>query len=316
MKIVVTGALGHIGSRLLRDLPFSFPGCEILMIDNMMTQRYCSLFNLPKKGKYTFIEKDVRNVDLAKMLQKEDVLVHLAAITDAASSFGREKELEDNNYKGLQHVAKAVAKKKARLIHLSSTSVYGTQKNEVDESCQENELKPQSPYAHFKLMEEKWLKKYRKKTGLRYLTLRFGTIFGVSPGMRFHTAVNKFCWQAAMNQPVTIWKTALHQKRAYLDLDDAVKCIIFVIQKDFFRAKTYNVLTGNYTVADIIRQIQKHMKNFKIVFVRHKIMNQFSYIVDNARIRKEGFAVKGDLHAGIANTIKLILKANQSTKEK
>ena len=281
-----------------------------------MTQRYCSLFNLPKKGKYTFIEKDVRNVDLAKMLQKEDVLVHLAAITDAASSFGREKEFEDNNYKGLQHVAKAVAKKKARLIHLSSTSVYGTQKNEVDESCPENELKPQSPYAHFKLMEEKWLKKYRGKTGLRYLTLRFGTIFGVSPGMRFHTAVNKFCWQAAMNQPVTIWKTALHQKRPYLDLEDAVKCIIFVIQKDFFRAKTYNVLTGNYTVADIIRQIQKHMKNFKIVFVRNKIMNQFSYIVDNARIRKEGFAVKGDLHAGIANTIKLILKANQSTKEK
>jgi hypothetical protein len=58
------------------------------------------------------------------------------------------------------------------------------------------------------------------------------------------------------------------------------------------------------------------MKNFKTVFVKHKIMNQFSYIVDNTRIRKEGFAVKGDLHSGITETIKLILKASQSTKEK
>jgi len=49
--------------------------------------------------------------------------------------------------------------------------------------------------------------------------------------------------------------------------------------------------------------------------VKHKIMNQLSYIVDNARIIKEGFAIQGDLHAGITNTIQLILKANQSTKE-
>ena len=56
MKIVVAGALGHIGSRLVRDLPFSFPGSEIVMVDNMMTQRYCSLFNLPKEGSYRFIE--------------------------------------------------------------------------------------------------------------------------------------------------------------------------------------------------------------------------------------------------------------------
>ena len=48
MKIIVTGALGHIGSCLIRDLPFSFPGSEIAMVDNMMAQHYCSLFNLPR----------------------------------------------------------------------------------------------------------------------------------------------------------------------------------------------------------------------------------------------------------------------------
>ncbi|MCP4185049.1 MAG: SDR family NAD-dependent epimerase/dehydratase, partial [Hyphomicrobiales bacterium] len=50
MKIVVTGALGHIGSRLARQIPATFPGAEIVLIDNMATQRYCSLFNLPDEA--------------------------------------------------------------------------------------------------------------------------------------------------------------------------------------------------------------------------------------------------------------------------
>ena len=49
MKIVVTGALGHIGSKLIRELSTSFEDFEIHMIDNLLTQRYTSLFNLPNK---------------------------------------------------------------------------------------------------------------------------------------------------------------------------------------------------------------------------------------------------------------------------
>ena len=49
MKIVVTGALGHIGSALIRALPNRFAGAEIVMIDNMATLRYPSLFDLPAR---------------------------------------------------------------------------------------------------------------------------------------------------------------------------------------------------------------------------------------------------------------------------
>ena len=55
MKIVVTGALGHIGSRLIRELPARFPDAKIVMLDNLLTQRYCSLFNLPATGQYRFL---------------------------------------------------------------------------------------------------------------------------------------------------------------------------------------------------------------------------------------------------------------------
>ena len=58
MKIVVTGALGHIGSCLIRELPVAFPGSKILMVDNLLTQRYCSLFNLPSEGSFRFVEEN------------------------------------------------------------------------------------------------------------------------------------------------------------------------------------------------------------------------------------------------------------------
>lgn len=282
------------------------------MIDNLMTQRYCSLFNLPKKGKYTFIKKDVRNVDLTKMLRKEDVLVHLASITDAASSFGREKDLENNNFKSLQHVAKAVAKKKARLIHLSSTSVYGTLKDMIDESCHENDLKPQSPYAHFKLMEEKWLKKYQTKTKLKYLTLRLGTIFGVTPGMRFHTAVNKFCFQAVMGNPLTIWKTALNQRRPYLDVCDAVKVIVFVVKKDIFCGETFNVVTQNTSVREIIKILRKNVYDLKIKFENNQIMNKYSFDVSCKKIKQLGFKFSGNQEAAIRSTVALLKRTNST----
>ena len=63
-KIVITGALGHIGSYVIRDMAYKFPGAQILMIDNMMTQRFASLFNLPAISNYQFIEGDVTCMDL------------------------------------------------------------------------------------------------------------------------------------------------------------------------------------------------------------------------------------------------------------
>ena len=83
MKIVVTGAIGHIGSYLIRDLAIQFPTADIVMIDNMMTQRYSTLFNLPKGHKFKFIEADVLNYDFSNILNNNDVLFNCAPILSA-----------------------------------------------------------------------------------------------------------------------------------------------------------------------------------------------------------------------------------------
>ena len=127
MKVVVTGALGHIGSKLIRELPNQFENCEVVMIDNMLCQRYCSLFILPSNAKYSFHEKDVLKDDLADLIDGADVVIHLAAITNAAGSFNKQEEVEEVNYKGTIKVAEVCLEKNVPLINLSTTSVYGTQ---------------------------------------------------------------------------------------------------------------------------------------------------------------------------------------------
>jgi len=315
MKIIITGALGHIGSRLIRQIPTAFPNAEIVLIDNMVTQRYCSLFNLPAEGTYRFIEADVIDMDLNAIVDCGDVVVQLAALTDAAGSFNNKEQVENVNYNATVKVAQACAAAGCAMIHVSSTSVYGTQKEVVDERCGEDELQPQSPYAQAKLKEERFLQSMGASGELRFVTCRFGTICGISEGMRFHTAVNKFCFQAVMAQPLTVWRTALHQKRPYLTLDDAIKALTFIIKHDLFDRNIYNVLTANLTVNDIITFIKQYVPQCEIEYVDTKIMNQLSYEVLNQRFVDKGFDYAGSVEKSIKETIGLLRTSHNSRHE-
>jgi nucleoside-diphosphate-sugar epimerase len=314
MKIIVTGALGHIGSYVVRDLASQFPEAEIVMIDNMMTQRFPSLFNLPVNGKYRFIEADVTRMDLLPLLDNAYVVIHLAAITDAAGSFGNAAQLEANNYTGTMKVAQACSETDTRMIALSSTSVYGTQNEVVAEDCLPEELNPQSPYATTKLKEEELISMLCKEKKLKAISCRFGTIYGTSPGMRFHTAVNKFCWQAAMGQPITVWRTAYDQKRPYLDLFDASRAFSFIIRNDLFDGRIYNVLTQNATVRQIVEIIREFVPQLEVKFVDNEIMNQLSYEVSCERFLSKGFIFTGDLRRGVGETIGLLRNTNIKAK--
>lgn len=313
MKIVVTGALGHIGSRLIRELPQMFPEAEIILLDNFATQRYCSLFNLPATGRFRFLEEDVLTADLNSIFKGATVVVHLAAITDATNSFQIKDKVEEVNFIGTEKVAKACQNVGCCLVFPSTTSVYGSQADEVDEDCPISDLKPQSPYAEAKLKSEQLLKNMMDQNGLNVVICRFGTIFGTSVGMRFHTAINKFCWQAVMGQPLTVWKTALHQHRPYLDLTDCVESIKFIIKKNLYNGHIYNVVTTNESIDSIVNLISNYVPDISVEYVSSKIMNQLSYHVLNKRFSYLGFKVQGDLNQGIRETIDWLKAANQRT---
>lgn len=302
MRILVTGALGHIGSRFIREVT---PGLcdEMVLIDDLSTQRYGSLFGLPKDRRTRFFEEDILKADLVKHLKGIDAVIHLAAITNAEASVSMAEQVEMTNFEGTARVARACAESGCRMIFLSTTSVYGVQDGEVDEDCPPGQLKPQSPYAESKLKAEKCLGELARSAGLRFVTCRFGTIFGTSPGMRFHTAVNKFVWQACLGKPLTVWSAAKNQKRPYLDLKDAVRAFEFILKKDLFDGRVYNVVTLNTSVEKIVQTVSQFVPDVRVEYVDSKIMNQLSYVVSNRRFRDAGFEFQGDLEAGIRETV-------------
>ena len=302
MKILITGALGHIGSYVAENIYKIKKVKETILIDNLQSNGASSLYNLNKKSKLSFYIRDLNNKKSLNDFKNIDYLIHCASMTNAEKSFEREKEMTQNNLNCLKTVINFCKSQKVKLIHISSTSVYGKQTDLVDETCEKKYLKPQSPYAKIKLIEENLLKKEKK---LKYTTFRFGTIAGVSKGIRFHTAVNKFCFNAALNKNITVYKTALHQYRPYLSLSDAFKVFKFCIEKNFFKNDIYNALSGNFTVNQILKKIKKFKRKIKITFVKSEIMNQLSYHVNNAKLNNAGLKLNANLEKDIENTLNL-----------
>jgi len=313
-KILITGPLGHIGSKLIHNLK---PGDyeEVVMIDNLSTQRYSSLFNLPKGVRYSFYEENILEADLHSLFRNIDKVIHFAAITDATSSFEKRDEVEEVNYLGTKKVVEACIAEGCKLIFPSTTSVYGIQKELVDEDCEKSELKPQSPYAETKLKSEEFISRMASKGKIEASIIRLGTIFGTSIGMRFHTAINKFCWQAVLGQPLTIWRTALGQKRPYLGIYDAVNCIDFFLKKELFDGGIYNAVTSNYTVKQVIDFIKYFINDLQIELVDNKIMNQLSYEVSTDKIESLGFVFKDNLGDEIEQTISLLRNSNLASEK-
>lgn len=302
---LVTGGLGHIGSSLTEKLLDS--GHTVLIVDDLSTQRFPSLFGKLQHDSFYFINQSVQGKLVPKQIKniveelgsKLDAIIHLSAQTDAATSFDREQELKANNIASTDAAISIAEENNCQLIYPSSTSVYGENSDLVTEDSKTN---PQSPYAESKLIEEAKVLQEASNS----LILRLGTIAGPSIGMRFHTAVNSFIWKAMIGQPVTIWKTALDQKRPYLCLSDAVLAFEHSINNNLNNKQIYNVLTENSTPRLICQSIKEVLGEFEIEFVDSRIMNQLTYEVSSKKFEDTGFEFLSSLDKAINETVNFL----------
>ena len=118
MNILITGALGHIGSKLIRYLPQKINNSKFYLIDDLRTQRYISLTNLPKKSKFKFYDEPISKKLIKNIIPKIDLVIHLAATTDAATSFGKLKEIKKNNLNNTKLICDQCA------IHKKKNNIY------------------------------------------------------------------------------------------------------------------------------------------------------------------------------------------------
>ena len=307
MRILITGGAGHLGSHLIRKLGQLDCIEEIVVIDNMSTQRFGSFFDLPFKSKINLKVIDVKEISIEDSLFNRAfaAIIHLAAMTDASQSLVAPNQIFQNNLGSTEHLIDLCSKLSIPLIFPSSTSIYYPNPEEVEVDEQSLNLRGSSPYTESKIREEFAINNSRDS--LNFCILRLGTIFGVSSGMRFHTAINKFCWQTSVGEEITVWKTALNQVRPYLSIEDFSSAIVHIITNQIFDNQTYNLVTTNVSVLEILDEIQNCTKvDPKIKFIDSELMNSLSYEVSNEKFRLTKFEFEGSLTAEIAKTINLL----------
>jgi UDP-glucose 4-epimerase len=302
MNILITGGFGHLGSILIEKFTKNKKIKKIFIIDNFLTQRFYSFIRIKKK-KIILFDDDLNQFSFSKIKAKIDYVIHLAAITNAEKSIGKEKEILKNNLNGTKKIVNFCKNKKIHLIFASSTSVYGDQSKIINSTNNNKKsmINPQSPYAQCKILEENYIKRKLKK----FTVLRLGTICGISAGIRFHTAINKFSYQAALSKPITVWRKLYTKKRPYLVLSDFVRLIEFVLIKKNLLG-IFDAVSENHSVIDIVKMIKLYKKNLKIKFVNTKILNQKSYIVIPDYITNKGFKFKGKVKNEIKKTISIL----------
>jgi len=249
-KYLITGGRGYIGSVLTQRLCRS--GSEVVVVDNGLVGG--PELDLPG---VTYVDGDVRDAgSWDKALSGVDAVVHLAAIVgDPACGVDPDIAWEVN-YLGTVRVVEACRRAGVRsLVFASTCSNYGlTADKEVDVW---SPVAPQSVYAESKVRSEHYLLSLPRDV-LSTRLLRFATVHGLSPRMRFDLAINVMTADAVARGRVTVHGGT--QWRPFLHVEDAAAAVQLVLRDDRHDAPgVYNCGFGeeNYrmdTIGELIAE--------------------------------------------------------------
>lgn len=277
-------------------------GCAVRTIDNGLTS---SVF-VPGRG-VSHIQADVRDVDdWRAALRGVDAVVHLAAIVgDPACAVDHDLAWE-TNYLATVHLAEACrAEGVGRFVFASTCSNYGASSRGPANTG--TPLHPQSVYAETKIHAEHHLLSQRDH-GCAPVILRFATLHGLSPRMRFDLAVNVMTAHAALTGRLTVHGG--EQWRPFLHVRDAAQAVLLAVTGTTpgSRPRIYNCGSDreNYRLLDVGAIIAKAAGGAAVV-VEEGSKDLRDYRVDFSAIHEElGFTASRSVATGVRELVSAI----------
>jgi len=204
-KILVTGSLGYIGSALTKYL--TDKGFFVVGLDTGFF-RDSVLYPPADTGTILKDVRDIKEDDLSGF----DAVVHLAGISNDPLHKIDAARIYDPTRDYTLNIANICKNKGIKFIFSSSCSVYGVNEGLADENTPVN---PQTPYSLNKVQIEEGLRKI-SDNNFSPIALRFATVFGPSPRLRFDVMVNMFAGMAVtggaivLNSDGSSWRPNVH----------------------------------------------------------------------------------------------------------
>jgi cupin fold WbuC family metalloprotein len=248
-RILVTGSLGYIGSVLVPYLEASGFGCV-----GYDTGFFSGCLLYPPSPTVTY-HKDARDITAAD-LKDVDVVVHLAGISNDPMGKLDVSSIYDPTRAYSLAIARLCKAHGVRFIFASSCSIYGLGSEEL--LTETSPTHPQTPYSLNKLQIEDDLRAISGKD-FSPIALRFATVFGRSPRLRFDVVVNMLTGMAAANGTLVLnsdgsaWRPNVH-------ILDACQAVRRAIEIDYLGGELLVLNVGddanNLQVIQIARIIQ------------------------------------------------------------
>ena len=299
-KIVITGALGYIGTELCKLYSGFSWKYEVVAIDNrFVSERVNEL----KRRKIKFIQADILNLDSIKhYIKKADVVHHLAGITDVAyvkKEANKEKDDLTTSVaiEGTANVLNSM-KDDATIVFPSTHVVFEglkEKKENIDESEQTSTF---LSYSSSKVENENQI----INSGKNFAIFRLGSVYGFSTDtMRINIMPNLFSKITSQNGTIKLFGRGV-QLKSLVSLIDVARCFKFVEEKNDFKNGVYNLTKENLTVKDVADICKKINPKLEVILTDDEVPNR-GYSLSNRKLLDTGFEFVHNLETSIKEMI-------------
>jgi NAD dependent epimerase/dehydratase len=306
-QVLVTGAGGFIGSHL----------CEMLVERGVQVRAVCRYTSRRDEGNLTILPQDIRreiDVEFGDLRDRDFVgravsgvhtVFHLGASISVPYSFAAPREVVMTNIEGsLNVLAASVGADVKRVVHMSSSEVYGTaQYTPIDER---HPLDAQSPYAASKVGADKLAESFHRSFGLPVVIARPFNTFG--PRQSFRAVIPTIVGQALAGGELSLG--ALTPTRDFVFVRDNVAALIALASHDQGAGETFNVATGeDVSVARIVEIVGELLGRELVVQstaerMRPENSEVHQLLGDASKLREAtGWAPATSLHDGLRAVI-------------
>ncbi len=268
--ILITGGAGFIGSSLADQLIKD--NYEVTIIDNFdpfydEKLKRSNIADLLEKPRFKFLQLDICDLQSlrTKLVDQYSTIVHIAAKAGVHASIRTPIQCQQVNVLGTQHMLE-IAKEKGikQFVFASSSSVYGVNPNVPWKETDQN-MMPISPYASSKLSSELLGHVYTNLYGIRFLAMRFFTVYG--PRQRPDLAIHKFAHMIMNGEAIPMYGDG-STRRDYTYIDDILLGLRAAMD---YKESDYEIINlGNHRTVSLMEMIN----TIEDVFEKKAIINQ------------------------------------------
>ena len=264
MIALITGGAGFVGSHLAERLLAD--GHEVMVLDNLSTGSIDNIAHLKNVAGFSYAIDSVTNEPLlAEMIDRSDVVFHLAAAVGVKLIVEQPVHTLETNVHGTEVVLKHANKKK-KLVFIASTSeVYGKSVDVPFRETSDLVLGPTAKhrwaYACSKLIDEFLALAYWKERKLPVVIVRLFNTVGPRQTGQYGMVLPTFVRQALASQPITVFGDGT-QSRSFTYVGDVVDALVKLAGEPRAIGDVFNIgSTSEVTIQDLAERVKKMTKS-------------------------------------------------------